>query len=550
MRINYNFYDWQIEAYKYINGHSAVLSAPTGSGKTLAAYLWAGILDLEGNIKARAAVSTLNKARPALRTLNNEPENSRVIFTAPIKALSNERYLDLRRMGLDVGIETGDFKRNEGAGIICCTQEIYTVKYAHVPNQKLIVDEFHYIFNDSDRARTYIDGIRLTHETTPILVMSATLGGVEKVGRYLSHLCERDFLIYESGKRATELIFTPTKPAKLSQIHDALVFVFSQKGAEKLAFSIADLRGKIDPENAERLEELAEILQVSQIAEPLMHGVGIYHGGMLPKEKLLVESAFRERILDVVCGTNALALGVNLPAQYVIFAQLVQYHQGRPITKNEFLQMSGRAGRKGLFDPGYVTWLKKSPYECYGADTGKIFKSLVKKKSEQAVITLRPSFGRLLRKQVLPEFEAEYIANFSLPEIKAASVFREIKNAMRKIEAVAGKIVQSSERRKFRDLMADIWYDEMEVDENLEMALLFFEELSPSALMAAQMIMPYERNYLQALLKVKRFANQLPRNRYFRPSSMDDLNRKIDEIDPTIYGFEEKLDEIETSRTI
>ena len=128
----------------------------------MVAYLWAGLLDREGQVCW--------------------PDARRVVFTAPIKALSNERYMDLRRMGLDVGIETGDFKRNEGARIICCTQEIYTMKYADQPGQKLIVDEFHYIFSDPDRARTYIDGIRATHPETPILVMSATLGGVRSVG--------------------------------------------------------------------------------------------------------------------------------------------------------------------------------------------------------------------------------------------------------------------------------------------------------------------------------------------------------------------------------
>ncbi|MBQ2617114.1 MAG: DEAD/DEAH box helicase, partial [Synergistaceae bacterium] len=105
------FYDWQLRAYNHIKDSNAVLSAPTGSGKTLVSYLWAGLLNLNGEI-------------------NPNPDASRIIFTAPIKALSNERYLDLRKMGFDVGIETGDFKRNEGASIICCTQEIYTMKYA------------------------------------------------------------------------------------------------------------------------------------------------------------------------------------------------------------------------------------------------------------------------------------------------------------------------------------------------------------------------------------------------------------------------------------
>jgi hypothetical protein len=78
------------------------------------------------------------------------------------------------------------------------------------------------------------------------------------------------------------------------------------------------------------------------------------------------------------------------------------------------------------------------------------------------------------------------------------------------------------------------------------MALLFFEEPTPSALMAAQMILPYERNYLQALLKVKRLANSLPKGYRFR--DLGDLNDRVDEIDPTIYGFEEKLGEIDQGR--
>ena len=268
--MNTKFYEWQINAFNHINNNNAVLSAPTGSGKTLVAYLWAGILDLNGIIKF--------------------PNEGRIIFTAPIKALSNERYMDLRKMGLDVGIETGDFKRNEGAKIICCTQEIYTVKYARVPGQKLIIDEFHYIFNDSDRARTYIDGIKNTDLDTKILVMSATLGGVKSVGKYLSEICNRKFVIHESKTRTTELIFTPEKPAYINNIHDALVFVFSQKGASELADSISGQRKRIPDENILRLNELANILEVKKLPPCLFKGVGIYHGGMFPKEKLLVEA--------------------------------------------------------------------------------------------------------------------------------------------------------------------------------------------------------------------------------------------------------------------
>lgn len=505
-----------------------MLSAPTGSGKTLVAYLWAGILD--------------EKGFPVY------PGGGRIIFTAPIKALSNERYLDLRKMGFDVGIETGDFKKNENATIICCTQEIYTLKYAEIPGQKLIVDEFHYIFNDSDRARAYIDGIRDTNRDTSILIMSATLGGASSVSRYLRGVTGRTFTLYENNKRETELIFTPNSPALCDNLKDALVFLFSQKGARELAFMASKARKKISPVGINRLRELAEILEVPKIQPPLLSGVGIYHGGMLPKEKLLVERAFRERILDVVCGTNALALGVNLPARYAVFAQLVSYHSDRPISKNEFSQMAGRAGRKGLFDPGYVTWLYKSPFEKRGFSTGDVFRDLVRARPEPASVTLRPSFGKLLRRHVLLEDEAEYIAHYSWPRASPKATGRILRSGLNRIDRAIGKLVAGKDRRKFRKLLATLWYDEMDIEENIEMASLFFAEDAPGAIMAAQVILPFGRNYLQALLKVKRYANRLPRGYGFR--SMRELNAAVDDIDPTVYGFEEKIGEMESTGTL
>ncbi len=516
------FYPWQTEAFRRLKGKSGVLSAPTGSGKTWVAYLWSGLVDVEGQ--------------------GRQPQGS-IIFTAPIKALSNERYMDLRRMGFDVGIETGDFKKNEGASIICCTQEIYTMKYAGRRKITLVVDEFHYIFDDPDRARSYIDGIRLTHPESPILVMSATFGGAEKVGRYLNRLTGRPFELFESQERATQLIYKPRHPATTSRLHDALVFVFSQRGAAELAELIAQNRPLIDDGGEKRLQDLAAILQVEEVALPLSRGVGVYHGGMLPKEKLLVESAFRERILDVVVGTNALALGVNLPAESVIFGQLVRYHDRRPISKNEFLQMAGRAGRKGLFDRGYVTWLKDSPCESRGTDTGNIFRRLLKAAPEKAAVTLRPEFGRLLRDEISVTDEARYIAHYSLPQAEAGIVEDELRYGLRQIARAVRRLVAASQRQRFRTILADIWYGEMDIDENLEMAILFHLKEHPHAITAAEVLEPFERNYLQALLKVKRFANRLPQGYAFE--GLDELNDAVDAIDPTVYGFEEKIDEIE-----
>ena len=362
----------------------------------------------------------------------------------------------------------------------------------------------------------------------------------------MSAICQRDFALHAAKTRVTELIFQPDNPVELYEIHDALVFLFSQRGVMDIADQIARTRRRIPPQGVKRLNELAAILEVKNIPSYLLKGVGTYHGSMLPKEKLLVESAFRERILDVVCGTSALSLGVNLPAQYVIFAQLVNYYNYKPITHSEFMQMSGRAGRKGLFDPGYVSWLKDSEFECRNYKTGRIFRKLMDMKLEPPTVKLSPSYGRLLRGQVLDEYEAEYIADYSMPQLRTDDVLRAIKSDMKKINHEARRIARGGSRKTFMKILAEIWYDEMEVEENLEMARLFLDEPTPSALMAAKLIIQYERNYLQALLKVKRFANQLPRSRRFR--LMDELNRTVDSIDPTIYGFEEKLGEIEAGR--
>lgn len=520
---NFNFYEWQLKAFSSINGRNAVLSSPTGSGKTLVAYLWAGILDKGGQLLP--------------------PPHERIIFTAPIKALSNERYLDLRRMGFDVGIETGDFKRNAAAPLLCCTQEIYTLKYAHVPEQRLIVDEFHYIFTDPHRARAYIDGIRETNPTTRVLVMSATFGGTHSVGNYLSRITGENFTVYENHERATKLVYQTKKGIKLDKIHDALVFVFSQKGASKLATRLSRNRKRVRSDKRKRLYEIARILDVSKVMGPLLRGVGIYHGGMFPKEKLLVEAAFRERILDVVVGTNALALGVNLPAEYAIFAQLVMYHDEKPISKNEFSQMSGRAGRKGLFDTGYVTWLTDSPFEHRRFNTGWVFRNLVRSQPEDASVTLRPSYGRLLRREVSIDEEAHYIASFSLPMMNPRLISGELRDDLKTIDRTVRQLVSAEERTRFRTILADIWYEEMDVEENLEMANLFFLEERPDALFAADVISYQERNYLQALLKIKRYSNRLPQSYSFR--GLQALDMTIENIDGTIFGFEEMIGEIE-----
>ena len=513
------FYSWQNDAVKAIGSGSAILSAPTGSGKTWVAYVWAGLMDPSG---APAAPS------------------GRVIFTAPIKALSNERYMELRSMGFDAGLETGDFKKNAGAQVLCCTQEIYTLKYARIPGQKVIVDEFHFIFNDPDRTRAYIDGLRSTSFDSDLLVMSATFGNPDVIKKYLQDVAMREFVLYTTEKRVTDLIFRRSG-IRFSKIHDALVFVFSKKGAEWLAAQISRYREKISRSQRARLREIAEILEVAYVPDIMLMGVGIYVGSFLPKEKLLVEMAFRERILDVVVGTDALSLGVNLPAQTVVFGQMAKFIDG-PLTKNEFLQMAGRAGRKGFFNPGYVTYIPRSKCEHHDYDTGLLYLQTLDMPCEEAKIMLQPAVGRLLKEEIGIETEARVLADYSLPKRPYREVVSEVEELLRSIRSMLGGIRDQKFRKIVRRILADIWSDEMEIEPNIAMAVLFAEHKHPEAMDAAEIMRKTERNYLQALLKIKRFSNRLPEGYSF--SHMDQIDYVVNQIDASVFGFEEKIHQI------
>ena len=506
-------YQWQEKALETIAGKDAILSAPTGSGKTWVAYIWAGLMSRDGT--------------PQM------PEG-RVIFTAPIKALSNERYLELKSMGFDVGLETGDFKKNAGAEVLCCTQEIYTLKYAHIPGQKVIIDEFHFIFNDPERARAYIDGLRRTSDESGILVMSATFGNPDKVRGYLEEMARRDFALFETEKRVTKLVYKQ-RGLRFAQIRDALVFAFSKKGVEWIAAQIARTRRKVDRDKRDRLREMSQILEVEKVPDTMLRGVGMYFGSML------VEMAFRERIIDVVAGTDALSLGVNLPAETVVFGQMAKFIDG-PLTKNEFMQMAGRAGRKGYFDTGYVSYIPRSKCENFDYDTAILYLETLDKPREEAKIKLLPAIGRLLKKEITVETEAQTIAECSMPRRGVRSVTKEVEAALREITQMLALIKDQDERKRVRKILGDIWSDEMEHEVNIAIARLFAKYEMPDAMECADLLRKTERNYLQALLKIKRFANRLPEG--YRFSNMDQIDIAVNKIDASVFGFEDKIRQI------
>ncbi|AFK94295.1 MULTISPECIES: DEAD/DEAH box helicase [Thermoanaerobacterium] len=507
-------YKWQEEAIEKIQGKDVLLSAPTGSGKTKVAYLWAEIIDKEGNI---------------------QNQKNRIIFTAPIKALSNERYMELKEMGLDVGLETGDFKKNINAPIICCTQEIYTKKYAANPNQKVIIDEFHYVSTDPMRARAYIDGIVNTNRNSKILVMSATFGQPETVQKYIERISGRPFTMFVTKERATELVYLDNS-VDIYKLKNALIFAFSRRGVENIAYEIAENREVIEDGKINKLEKLAEIFSINKVPDICYKGVGMYIGTLLPKEKLFMETAFRQNLLSIMVGTDALALGVNLPAETVVFAQLAKYYDG-PISKNEFVQMAGRAGRKGYYDTGYVSYYP-SEYESFDYDTEELYQYLLKAPQESMKIIIDISVPDLLRGKSVRE-EAEYVAKNSIPMLSVSEVQEEIENMIEQIDEFS----ETTDIFNFKEILSDIYFPEYSLWTNLNIAKVFGEKEIIEVIELKDLILSCEesRNEFYSLMQLKKFIRSLPKKYKNKIINQIMIDYLINEIDPTVNDFEKRI---------
>ena len=532
----YDLYEWQKNAYLGIKNEDAIISAPTGTGKTIVAYLWAGIMNIEGVLI--------------------EP-NKKIIFTAPIKALSNERYMDLKRLGFNVGLETGDFKKNTNAKIICCTQEIYTMKYAKEPDMKVIIDEFHYIFTNPDRARAYIDGIRFTNLTSSILVMSATFANPDMIRLYLDRITGREFILHEETERVTELHYL-SNPISCKNVKNALVFAFTVKTVNLVASYISKIRRKYKQNKQyyeyrkQWIDNMMDILNIKvskrnyDIYDCLHDGVGIYYGAMLPKEKILVEKAFRNKIIDVVVGTDALSLGVNLPAETVVFAFVHKFMPYRILLdKNSFVQMAGRAGRKGLYEKGYVRYLSDidAIFKTEGKYLYRGYNELLDKPLENANITLLPDVSSLLKDEKTIEEEASWISKYSLPQKNKKDCLNEINNILNNINTF---INQFDNIIKVKELLADVWNSENTFEQNCNIAELLINTNGVcNATDIADIFIESEKSKLQGLLKALRYINNLDTLNIII-NNKEEIKTIINEIDETVFGFEDIINKIDS----
>lgn len=339
-------YPHQDEALSQIlDGRHVIAATPTGSGKSMIAL----------------AAHTASLAR-----------GGRSYYTAPLKALVSEKFFELIRLfGADnVGMVTGDSSINAGAPIICCTAEI-------LANQSLregeamdvdcvIMDEFHY-YADPQRGWAWQVPL-LELPQAQMVLLSATLGDVSFFVTDMKERTGREVAVIEGAERPVplemEYVVEPIGELlqRLVQQHKAPVYVvhFSQKEAIERATSLLS----VDLVPKSRKEEVAAALGSfrfgpgfgATLSRLLRAGIGVHHAGMLPRYRRLVERLAREGLLSVICGTDTLGVGINVPIRSVVLTSLVKFDgaKERQLTAREFHQIAGRAGRAGFDTRGYV----------------------------------------------------------------------------------------------------------------------------------------------------------------------------------------------------
>lgn len=336
-------YPHQDEAVlEILAGNNVVLATPTGSGKSMVAI-------------------AAHKAALA---------DDRVSFyTAPIKALVSEKFFDLCQVfGADnVGMLTGDASVNADAPVICCTAEVLANialrEGAGADVGLVVMDEFHF-YAEPDRGWAWqVPLLELTD--TQFVLMSATLGDVRELADDLTRRNGRDTAIVDQAERPVPLAFrwalTPLAETldEVVSTHQAPAYVvhFTQKEAVDHAATL--LTAPWLPKGT--VVDLPEGFRFGAgfgktLAKLLRRGIGVHHAGMLPRYRRLVEQLAQTGALTVICGTDTLGVGVNVPIRTVLFTGLAKYDgsRSRVLRVREFQQIAGRAGRAGFDTAGYV----------------------------------------------------------------------------------------------------------------------------------------------------------------------------------------------------
>src|ERR1700742_2027118 len=339
-----SLYPHQEEALiEVVSGANVILSTPTGSGKSLVAT--------GAHFYALA-------------------NHQRTFYTAPIKALVSEKFFALIDTfgARNVGMMTGDASVNASAPIICCTAEVLANialrDGAEADVGQVIMDEFHY-YADPDRGWAWqVPLIELPK--AQFILMSATLGDVTRFADDLTRRTGWPTAVVKNAERPVPLVFA----FSLEPLHETLsellttdqapVYVvhFTQAAALEQAQALMSTNMCTRAEKDAIAEMIGNFRFASGFGKTLSrlvrHGIGVHHAGMLPKYRRLVETLAQAGMLKVICGTDTLGVGINVPIRTVVFTALSKYDgtRTRLLQAREFHQIAGRAGRAGYDTAG------------------------------------------------------------------------------------------------------------------------------------------------------------------------------------------------------
>ncbi|MET0860880.1 MAG: DUF3516 domain-containing protein, partial [Microbacterium sp.] len=332
-------------AIEIVSGANVILSTPTGTGKSLVA------------IAAHAACLA---------------RGGRSYYTAPIKALVSEKFFALVDIfgAANVGMVTGDSSVNADAPIICCTAEILANlalrQGADANVDQVVMDEFHY-YGDPDRGWAWQVPLLLLPRAQFVL-MSATLGDVTDIAADLSRRTGRETARITGVERPVPLHFSYARTPVHETVEELLtsgqapiyVVHFSQAAAMERAQALSSVK-VVSREQRDAIAEAIGGFRFTTafgrtLSRYVRAGIGVHHAGMLPRYRRLVETLAQRGLLRVICGTDTLGVGINVPIRTVLITALTKYdgQRMRQLSAREFHQIAGRAGRAGFDTLGEV----------------------------------------------------------------------------------------------------------------------------------------------------------------------------------------------------
>ncbi len=405
-------YPHQEEALiELVSGANVILNTPTGSGKSLVAT--------GAHFAALAA-------------------GQRTFYTAPIKALVSEKFFALCDIfgPANVGMLTGDASVNADAPIVCCTAEILANialrDAAQADVGQVVMDEFHF-YADPERGWAWqVPLIELPQ--AQFLLMSATLGDVGRFVDDLTRRTGRPTAAVVSAERPVPLMFTYAMTPLHETIEELLstrqspiyIVHFTQAAALERAQALTSINLATRAEKDLIAETIGNFRFTAGFGKALSrlvrHGIGVHHAGMLPKYRRLVETLAQAGLLKVICGTDTLGVGINVPIRTVLFTGLSKFDgsKTRLLQAREFHQIAGRAGRAGFDTLGTV--VVQAPEHVIeneralakaGDDERKRRKVVRKKPPEGSIGWGRPTFERLVAAEPEP-LKSSFVVSHSM----------------------------------------------------------------------------------------------------------------------------------------